>query len=46
MICGSQLHKADIDGWYNFIFLNIEIDLCVLTAEAKEGIWPFHFKWK
>lgn len=40
MICGSQLHKTDIDGWLDFIFLNIKIDLLMcIDCSSKGGIW-------
>lgn len=44
MICGWQLHKTDIGKWHNFIFLNTEIDVCVLIAEAKRVFDIFSMK--
>lgn len=47
MICGSQLHNTDVDVWYNFIFLNTEIDLCVLSTAAKRvfDIFSIKIQW-
>lgn len=44
-ICGSQLHKTDIGGWLDFIFLNIKIDLIIcIDCSSKGGIWKKKFK--